>query len=354
MDRIFSGTRARGGDIAGDSSAPRPNRREFVAGICAAALVAAAQPSASGANRVVIVRDVHLDGGPSRGDVAGAALDLAIAAFADTATAESAWKRIFAGATAASLKVELRSPLASTTPALIVAALDRLFRAGIKPWRAHVWDKRAADVRRAAISLATSQGEIACVAGEPRNQGDSDPTGYRTELNCRFPAVEAVEAPAVALNTLAAPEDGALVLMPTARQHPLFGVDGALAAALTCVNGAAALRAEPEVLPERLAQVWNQLLAPLHRLTIMDAGSCIFEGGPIGLAAWRVAERAIIIGADPVAVDTVALDLIDARRAAVGLPTLKPLAEPFLAAAEKAGIGTTAPVVIRLNAPRGV
>jgi hypothetical protein len=281
----------------------------------------------------------------------GEALDLALAALTGARGPDAAWKQIAGSAASWSLKIETRSPLATTNPLLISATLDRLFAAGAFPWQTTVWDKRAADVHHAAMHLSTGQGEISVLSGEPRNQGDEEITGYRSEIAARFPAKEGAP-PDVHLNERLAVGDGAWINLPTLRQHPRFGVDGALASALACVNGVGSLLADAESLPERLAMIWDQLLMPGHRLTIMDATWCVFEGGPVGLAAWRARENALIVGFDPVAVDAVALELIDARRTAVGLPSMLPVAQPFLTAAEKAGIGTATPAIIRLNAPQ--
>lgn len=350
MDTKKRGSRAKQGDIAADRSVRGPNRREFIAAACAAGLVPSFVNSREDRGTVAIVRDIQPATALGTNPM-GVALDLALAALTGAHTPDAAWKQVAGNVANWSLKIETRSPLAASHPLLVSATLDHLFAAGVRPWQTTVWDKRAADVRRAAMRLSTGQGEIAVVSGEPRNQGDTEAAGYRSDIAARFPAKDGT-VPNVHLNERLAIEDGASINLPTLRQHPRFGVDGALAAALACVNGISGLLADAETLPDRLAMIWDQLLVPRHRLTVMDATWCVFEGGPVGLASWRARENALIVGFDPVAVDVVAIELIDARRAAVGLPPVLPLAQPFLTAAEKAGLGITTPVIIRLNAPQ--
>jgi uncharacterized protein (DUF362 family) len=77
------------------------------------------------------------------------------------------------------------------------------------------------------------------------------------------------------------------------------------------------------------------------RLTVIDAMAPQCHGGPARQPRWSWPYHAVLASTDPVAIDAVGWDLIDARRNEVGLDSLaKEKREPrFIAAAAKLGLG---------------
>jgi hypothetical protein len=79
------------------------------------------------------------------------------------------------------------------------------------------------------------------------------------------------------------------------------------------------------------------------RLIVCDATTAICNGGP-GYApayAWRYC--GMLISTDPVALDTIGTEIIDKRRAEIGLPTLAESGRHprMLASAAERGLGNT-------------
>jgi uncharacterized protein (DUF362 family) len=77
------------------------------------------------------------------------------------------------------------------------------------------------------------------------------------------------------------------------------------------------------------------------RLTILDALTAQYEGGPGYLPAYAFEFNGILASTDPVALDRVALDLVDAQRKKKGLPSLEEAGRPpaWIQTAEKRGLG---------------
>jgi hypothetical protein len=64
------------------------------------------------------------------------------------------------------------------------------------------------------------------------------------------------------------------------------------------------------------------------RLTIGDAFSSVYEGGPVFHPEHIWYPNALIVGEDPVALDHTAWQMIERKRAEVGLPTLEAVGRP--------------------------
>jgi uncharacterized protein (DUF362 family) len=78
-----------------------------------------------------------------------------------------------------------------------------------------------------------------------------------------------------------------------------------------------------------------------HRLTIVNAIRGIYDGGPRPEEAKMWNQTSILAGTDPVAVDTVALELLDSARYTHGLMSLKESGRPsaYLKTAAALGLG---------------
>ena len=77
------------------------------------------------------------------------------------------------------------------------------------------------------------------------------------------------------------------------------------------------------------------------RLVLCDALTAQFHGGPARSAAHQWRPGTVLAATDPVALDRVAQEIIDARRAAAGLRSLAEASRPprWLATAHERGLG---------------
>jgi uncharacterized protein (DUF362 family) len=88
-----------------------------------------------------------------------------------------------------------------------------------------------------------------------------------------------------------------------------------------------------------------------QRLIIMDAVRIQYQGGPNYRSQWAADFGGIIIGTDPVAVDTIGYDIVDNLRARAGLAKIKESKrEPIYlqtAAARGLGVGDMANIELK-------
>jgi len=77
------------------------------------------------------------------------------------------------------------------------------------------------------------------------------------------------------------------------------------------------------------------------RLTICDAISAQYEGGPSYMPQWQWPLQGLLISRDPVALDAVGWDIIEKKRAEKGMKPLRAVErEPrYIASAAKRGLG---------------
>ena len=83
----------------------------------------------------------------------------------------------------------------------------------------------------------------------------------------------------------------------------------------------------------------------IYRLSILDAINVQYHGGPSYKPQWEAKLGYIIIGRDPVAVDSYSTTLINKLRNKKGLPSLKEEKRPvkYLSTAQKEGLGISEP-----------
>ncbi|MFQ6099241.1 MAG: DUF362 domain-containing protein, partial [Armatimonadota bacterium] len=137
----------------------------------------------------------------------------------------------------------------------------------------------------------------------------------------------------------------ALVNVPVLKDHDLAGISGAL----KCHFGSIAnpnkfhFDIQPHIADLNCAAV----LREKQRLIVYDALLVCYDGGPAFKPATTVNYGALILSTDPVAADTVGLDVIEKLRAENGLPALSSLKRApehvALAAAPERGIVTNDP-----------
>lgn len=314
-------------------------RRRVLAAMAGALLFPRVLYAAPERSRVVVVYGGKPAAGDSPAAAAKAALDLGVSRLFGKGSA-TAWTDILARGGPVSIKVDTRSPLATTGDALVLGLLQNLFDNLVQPWNITIWDKRASDTARRGFRLETRRGELSVHATEKSNTVSDISSGYASEFS--YVPSWAEEAGASRFSSLLNPPPPTLFNLPALKHHPLLGIDCALAGpALGAVDNTTRFYASADDLANAVAGIWS--LPPLggHVLTVVDAEKVVFNGGPVGLPAWTASEGALIIGTDPVAVDAVALKMIDKHRKAVGLASCLEQGVAFLTAAEQAGLGRT-------------
>jgi len=313
------------------------DRREFLKTAATGAAILGAQSSlgladalAEGAKpRVVVACDeqLHANGAPDEKRVL-ALLDKAMASYTGRHTPVDAWKHaipapVLAGKTIG-LKVNgLGGRGISTHLALVMAVCERLQQVGVKPGNILVWDRNARDLQACGLTInQTDKSRILCYG--------SDVAGY-DEVESEWGTAK------IKLAKILSEECAFVINLPILKDHEMAGVTFSMKNMYGAVDKPMNLHANkcnPSVADLNCIPAIRQKV----RLTIGDAMSSVFNGGPVFHPEFLWHPNSLVVGSDRVAVDHVAWQMLEAKRKEAGLPTLAAAGrEPhyIAAAAEK-------------------
>jgi uncharacterized protein (DUF362 family) len=306
------------------SAARNGSRRDFLkrslsgaAFLCAggeAALVSAqplaAEAVAAGAkSRVVVARDEMLRGSGATVDARRmlTLVDRAMQALFNHKAPVEAWRKIVHPGERVSLKVNtLGGRGISTNVQLVEAVCECLQQAGIKAGDIVVWDRDSAELERAGFHLAIGGERVQCFG--------TDRVGYEDDLS-------AYGSVGSRLSKILTQRTDVLINLPVLKDHDGAGVTIALKNMYGAIhnpnkyhpNGCNPYVADLNMLPEIRGRM---------RLTICDATTAMYEGGPGYKPEYSWNCNALLASTDPVAMDHTGWQMIERKRAEKGLKTL--------------------------------
>jgi uncharacterized protein (DUF362 family) len=303
------------------------SRRSFVGACFAGALLPQAPPK----SRVVVARDSQK---PNSARLL-ALLDRTVQALENRDSAREAWGSIVRPGETIGLKVNClagRGPGASTTPALVEAICERLQQAGVPAKNIIVFDRLNEDLESAGFRIQPRGGGI-------RVQGN-DGWGYEPELMVYGSAGSLVSK---ALTRVC----DAVINLPVLKDHSITGVTLSLKnlfGAIHNPNKYHVTAGNPYI-----ADVF--MLPPVRqkvRLSICEGLVAQYEGGPSYMPQWSWPFNGLIASRDPVALDYTGWQIIERKRAEMGMKPLKELkrAPDYIAAAAQRRLGTNDPRMI--------
>ncbi len=293
--------------------------------------------------RVVIAKDPALmgsDGKPDEKRVI-ALLDRAITSYTGHDKPVDAWRMIVQQGggkdKVIGIKVNgLGGRGISTHLALVLAVAEKLQQAGVELGNILVWDRNARDLQACGLTINTDRTWMRCYG--------SDVTGFEDQ-------VETWGTSRARFSKILTRECAMVINLPILKDHSMAGVTFAMKNmygvverpqdlhAGGCNPGVADLNAFP-VIREKI------------KLTIGDAMTSVYEGGPGFHPEHLWQPKALIVGEDRVAIDQTAWDILDRKRVEVGLPTLAAAGRPprYIATAADAAhrLGTNDPKRIHL------
>jgi uncharacterized protein (DUF362 family) len=286
------------------------------------------QHSDAGKSRVVVAHDVALhgpDGQLSEKRVIDL-LDRAIAAYTERDNPVDAWKRIVPVGKTIGLKVNgLGGKGISTHLVLVLAIAERLQQAGVKPGDILVWDRNARDLEACGLTISTDPSRVRCYG--------SDVAGFEDE-----PVV--FGSANVKLAKILTRECDMVIGLPILKDHNLAGVTFAMKNMYGVVQRPYELHSggcNPAVADLNCIPVVRQKV----RFTIGDAITSVYEGGPGFHAEHLWQPNSLIVGEDRVAIDYNAWQMIERKRAEVGIMPLEAAGRPprYIATAADAAHG---------------
>ncbi|MDQ7824778.1 MAG: DUF362 domain-containing protein [Candidatus Eremiobacteraeota bacterium] len=222
---------------------------------------------------------------------------------------DAAWQKLFSPSDMVALKVNcLAGKRLSTHRELVNAIVSGLTRAGVQSSRIIIYDRTSEELRQAGFSLSRSGGAARCFGTDEPGVGyDEEPT-ISGEVASRF-------------STIISRECTALINVPVLKDHDLCGLSAALKNHLGSIDNPN--KYHPNGGDPYIADInASPLLLSKSRLIICDALEALYDGGPAYNPAGTWSYGGILAGCDPVALDTRALSIIEAKRREMKLPTL--------------------------------
>jgi uncharacterized protein (DUF362 family) len=317
-----------------------PNgRRQFLAALGGAALSAFGRASAASAGgvvgttspkpaaRVVIVKakKVLIDGYDADRGAMRAMLEAGLCRLSGRTTAASALAMFIRPSDRVGFKI---NGLAGRHAATHVELVDELAvlaeRVGVDPRRQIAFDRFQSDLTASGFNQQRGMG-YACVG--------NDQAGHEEEL-------EQMPSSASRLCLTLTKGVDSVINLPVLKQHMLAGMTGALKNNFGCIHnpnkmhltGCDPYVAEVNALP---------VIRRKQKLIIMDALRPVVHGGPSFHAPMAVPAFTLLFATDPVAIDTIGLQLLETLRAKRGLPSLDKEGIPaqYLTTATQMGLG---------------
>ncbi len=302
------------------------SRRDFLKTTATSALVLGAQSKLAlgamldkkdeaGKSKVVVARDAALHGSDGVLDEkrVQALLDRAIASYTGREKPVEAWKRIVPVGKVIGLKVNgLGGKGISTHAALVLAVCERLQQAGVKPSEIIVWDRNARDIEACGLTINTDASRI-------RVYG-SDVAGFEEKQ-------EQWGSARIKLAKILTRECAMVIGLPILKDHSGAGVTFAMKNMYGVVDRPMDLHAggcNPGVADLNCIPAVREKV----RFTIGDAMTSVYDGGPSFHPERLWQPNALIVGEDRVAIDHTAWQLIERKRAEVGMPTLEAAGRP--------------------------
>ena len=195
----------------------------------------------------------------------------------------------------------------STHVDLVAAVCDRLQQAGINPANIVVWDRDTEEMERAGFRIAIGGNRVQCYG--------TDRAGYEDDLSVWGNVGSRLSRILTRSTTV-------LINLPVLKDHDGAGVTIALKNMYGAIhnpnkyhpNGCDPYVADLNMLPEIRSRM---------KLVICDATTAMYEGGPAFKPEHSWNANSLILSQDPVGLDFTGWQMIERKRAEMGLKTLE-------------------------------
>ena len=272
-------------------------------------LAAEEEGTALAKSRVVIARDAMLRGTGTTVDSRRMLIlvDRAMQALFDRDNPIETWKKLVRPGETVGLKVNALGGRGFSSNPLVEAICERLQEAGIKANDIVVWDRDTDELERAGFHVSTGGNRLQCFG--------TDRVDYEQELVVHGSVGSR-------LSKILTQRCNVLINVPVLKDHDGAGVTIALKNMYGVIhnpnkyhpNGCDPYIADLNMLPEIKSKM---------RLTICDATTASYEGGPGYKPEYSWKNNALIVSQDPVALDYTGWQIIERKRAEKGLKTLE-------------------------------
>ncbi len=233
------------------------------------------------------------------------------------------------------LRVNCISAKCPSRPELVEAIAQALHRMGIPSEQIIAWDRTGWEMEKAGYTLNKGN------KGVQYFGLDAEGVGFDEEATVEIPSAGLT----FPLGKLLSETCDHIITIPVIKDHSQSGFTFSLKSAYAYLPLAKVIpRIEPRVRamhthhcdPQIAELNRSPIIRKKSRVVIGDALLGLYDKGPIAPANWR--PNRLIVGKDMVATDTVALGILEAKRAELGLPSIKEKAG-YIHSAAQYGIG---------------
>jgi uncharacterized protein (DUF362 family) len=269
-----------------------------------------AQEASAAKTKVIVAHDASLQSASPTESQVLALLDKAILAASIHHNVVEAWKFIGYPHIYKNRVIGLKGNCAAgralaTHTALVMAICERLQQAGVSPGNIVIWDRNAHNLEACGFKVNTDHGRVRCLA--------SDMAGYEDHEDVWGVA-------RVRLSKILTRECSLVLNIPILQDHKHAGVSFAMMNLCGAAENTEPFDTKPNPAVADFSCI--PALRDKTSITIGDALSSLYEGGPT-LHPNRISRsNSIIVGDDRVATDYAAWHLLDSQRKSAGLPTL--------------------------------
>jgi uncharacterized protein (DUF362 family) len=244
----------------------------------------------------------------------------------DTSTPEDAWRTLFKPDDIVGIKVNaLGGKRIATHPVVVNAIVTGLKRAGVPENNIIVWDRLSDELEKAGYRINNSKTRVRC---------------YGTDTNYdREPEISG--SIGSCFSKIISSQCTVLINVPVLKDHDLAGVSISLKnfyGAIHNPNKYHDNNCDPYIADINKHPYIKEKL----RLIVCDAITLLYQGGPAYKPQYAENYCGLLVSRDPVAVDSIGIQLIEKLRREKGLVCLKEAGrEPVhVATAAKRGLGT--------------
>lgn len=280
-------------------------------------------------------------------DVLQEMIDLSILRLTAKKHLKAAWGKYFSTEDIIGMKVNGNSysalqgtPMTAHFPLLTRGILNSLRQADIDEKHAIIWERSDQELADMGYVINKDMGSLRIMGTHKERRASETGNG---DYQPWFSTINRQAGSKVThLSNILEQECTALINLPCLKSHRLAGVTGALKNHYGSIDNPRDFH-ENNCCSPGAAEINNiPVIREKHRLVICNALMGLWAGGPRWNQANMWMEGSLIFGEDPVAVDTVMLQMIDVKRQEAGLPPVSPMAQ-HIRLSEELGLGQSSP-----------
>ena len=289
-------------------------KKGFIAGSCLLTTypipLACTSPDSSTRqkSRIVITQDKNVQINKKLDtDKLAVLLDNAMQSLFDCDNNLEPWKHVVKPEEVVGLKVNCLSGYGSTHTALVDIICERLQQSGIKARNIVIWDRLNSDLEDGGFTINYRGNHVRCFG--------NDAVGFEQNLQVNGSI-------ASLLSQTVTRVCDAVINIPVLKDHGIAGITIALKNFFGAIHNPNKyhMHTGDPYIPDvyMLPSIRNKV-----RLTICDAITAQYEGGPSYMPHWTWPFNGLIVGLDPVALDYTGWQIIEQKRLEMGVKTLK-------------------------------